>query len=58
VCEFKELTDSPTDFPDYEITEMYIRKLEKTIIREPQYWLWTHNRWKRTREEFNERYEK
>ncbi|KAA6321937.1 Lipid A biosynthesis lauroyltransferase [termite gut metagenome] len=58
VCEFRKLTDSPADFSDYEITEMYMRELEKTIIKEPQYWLWTHNRWKRTREEFNERYEK
>ncbi|KAA6332428.1 Lipid A biosynthesis lauroyltransferase, partial [termite gut metagenome] len=57
VCEFRKLTDSLADFSDYEITEMYMRELEKTIIKEPQYWLWTHNRWKRTREEFNEKYE-
>ncbi|KAA6319956.1 hypothetical protein EZS27_030211, partial [termite gut metagenome] len=54
VCEFKKLTDSPTDFPNYTITEMYMCELEKTIIREPQYWLWTHNRWKRKRKGFNE----
>lgn len=55
ICEFKKLTDSPKKYPDYEITEMYMRALESTIIRAPEYWLWTHNRWKRTREEYNER---
>ncbi|KAA6340220.1 Lipid A biosynthesis lauroyltransferase [termite gut metagenome] len=55
VCEFRRLTDSPTDFPGYEITEMYMRELEKTIIKAPQYWLWTHNRWKRTRENMGNR---
>lgn len=31
--------------------------LEQTIRRQPELWLWSHNRWKRTREEFNERFE-
>ena len=26
-----------------------MRLLEETIVREPSYWLWSHNRWKRTR---------
>jgi KDO2-lipid IV(A) lauroyltransferase len=29
--------------------------LEKVIRREPQYWLWSHNRWKRTYEQWLER---
>ncbi len=29
------------------ITQKYIEKLEKTILQEPQHWLWSHNRWKR-----------
>ena len=32
--------------PEYAITEMYMRKLENTILRNPAYYLWTHNRWK------------
>lgn len=32
--------------PEYAITELYMRKLEKTILRNPAYYLWTHNRWK------------
>ena len=34
---------------EYTITEVYMRMLEETIVREPSYWLWSHNRWKRTR---------
>lgn len=52
VAEIKLLTDRPNEVEEFEITEMYVRELEKTIRRQPPYWLWTHNRWKRTREEW------
>lgn len=52
VCRFKKLTDCPRELPEFGLTELYFRELEKDIVRVPQYWLWTHNRWKRTREEF------
>ena len=29
------------------LTENYVKKLEKTILKAPEYWLWSHNRWKR-----------
>lgn len=29
------------------ITETYVRQLEKTIMNEPEYWLWSHKRWKK-----------
>ncbi|MDO4756946.1 MAG: lysophospholipid acyltransferase family protein [Parabacteroides sp.] len=35
---------------EFPITEMYMHLLEETISREPAYWLWSHNRWKRKRE--------
>lgn len=31
-----------------EITEAHTQRLEKQILVEPQYWLWTHKRWKRS----------
>lgn len=37
---------------EFELTEMYTRMLEQNILEAPQYWLWTHNRWKRTYEEW------
>lgn len=51
-AEFKLLTDKPKECKEFEITEMYFRELEKTIQRQPAFYLWTHNRWKRTREEW------
>lgn len=47
----KLITDRPKEEPEHHITETYIRWMEKTILRDPAYWLWTHKRWKRTREE-------
>ncbi|MBF1419765.1 MAG: acetyltransferase, partial [Prevotella histicola] len=32
-------------------------RLEKTIQRQPELYLWSHKRWKRTHEEFNLRYD-
>jgi KDO2-lipid IV(A) lauroyltransferase len=29
-----------------EITEAHVKALEKLIIEKPEYWLWTHRRWK------------
>ena len=45
------ITDKPKEEPENHITETYIRAMEKTILRNPANWLWTHKRWKRTREE-------
>jgi KDO2-lipid IV(A) lauroyltransferase len=49
------MTDTPKEQPDKSITEDYFQRLELSIRRQPPYWLWTHNRWKRTREEFDRR---
>ena len=54
---FKLITLEPKTMGEYEITDAYFRMLEASIRRAPQYWLWSHNRWKRTREEFNLRYD-
>lgn len=53
VCRFVKIADSLKDKPIFYATEQYFRLLEKTILRAPQYWLWSHKRWKRTREEYN-----
>ena len=31
---------------EYGIMERYMRKLEETVLKEPAYYLWSHNRWK------------
>lgn len=47
----KIISDKPKEEPENSITEKYIRAMEKTILRNPAYWLWTHKRWKWQREE-------
>lgn len=46
------MTLHPKEYPDYSLTDQYARLLEETIRRVPEYWLWTHKRWKRTKEEW------
>lgn len=50
---FKLVTDQPKEASQFSITESYMQLLQATINRTPQYWLWSHNRWKRTHEEYN-----
>lgn len=57
-CDLKYLTDEPGKFKDYELTDLYFQEVEETILRDPALYLWSHNRWKRTREEFDIRYNK
>lgn len=54
-CEFKRLVEDAKATPDYELTSRYAQLLEGMIREMPQYWLWSHNRWKRTKEEFERR---
>lgn len=56
VCTFKLVSPHASQEPEDEITRRFFLMLEETIRREPAYYLWTHNRWKRTHEEFNRRY--
>ncbi len=56
-AEFKLITREPQKMKEFELTNIYYQMLEKSIQRAPSYWLWSHNRWSRTREEFNERFE-
>ena len=56
-AEFKLITREPKQMQEYEITDIYFRMLEESIRREPACYLWTHNRWKRSHEEFNIRYD-
>jgi len=46
---------TPKQLEEFEITRRFFQMLEATIRREPSYYLWSHNRWKRTHEEYNRR---
>ena len=43
---FKVLTENPKEVPDYGISEMFLSETEKLIREAPEYYLWTHKRWK------------
>lgn len=51
---FVPVTVQPADEPTFDITRRYFEMLEANIREAPQYWLWSHRRWKRTRADFNE----
>ncbi|MBT3571027.1 MAG: lysophospholipid acyltransferase family protein [Flavobacteriales bacterium] len=48
--EYSLITDKPTEHPHGKITEDFTKRLEQDIINQPQYWLWSHKRWKHKRE--------
>jgi Kdo2-lipid IVA lauroyltransferase/acyltransferase len=39
--------------PEHTVTEAHVRSLEKNIIEQPEYWIWSHHRWKHKRESLN-----
>ena len=45
-AEYVPLADNSRDFRDYEITDKFTKILEKQIEKAPEYYLWTHKRWK------------
>lgn len=47
--EFVEVAEHPNQTGYGEITEKVTRLLEQDIIANPQYWLWSHKRWKHKR---------
>lgn len=47
---FVPMCDDASKLPELELTNMYYKILEESIKESPHLWLWTHNRWKRTRQ--------
>lgn len=48
--EFLTLCEEPEKLEPGELTRMHTRMLESFIREEPEYWLWSHRRWKHKRE--------
>ncbi|MBV5314001.1 MAG: lysophospholipid acyltransferase family protein [Prolixibacteraceae bacterium] len=44
-----KLIENPSEVKPEEILMAYIQKLEEIIQTEPEYWLWSHRRWKHKR---------
>ncbi|MEZ5069813.1 MAG: lysophospholipid acyltransferase family protein [Bacteroidales bacterium] len=49
-CEI--LCEDPAGRPEHWITEAHVKRLEARIREEPAHWLWSHRRWKHSRERF------
>ena len=50
VCTAHLITEHPEQLEEHELTHRYFQLLEQTVRRAPQYYLWSHKRWKRQRE--------
>lgn len=40
------LFDSTKGLPKYMVTDTHVKRLEQIIKENPEYWIWTHRRWK------------
>ena len=40
------ITEEPKSIPNYQITDDFMERVEKEILEAPEYYLWTHKRWK------------
>ncbi|MEY8868926.1 lysophospholipid acyltransferase family protein [Meridianimaribacter flavus] len=43
---FETITLNPKEYKDYEITDIFLKLVEQQIYEAPEYYLWTHKRWK------------
>ena len=51
------VSDSPLTEKPTALTEKHVKILEEQIIEAPEYWLWTHRRWKRDKPDNYETYQ-
>ncbi len=47
---FINITDNPREEPEFKITRTFFELLETQIRKAPEYYLWTHKRWKHRNE--------
>ena len=50
---FEVLSDDVRSIPDFKLSEQFMDKVAQQILEAPEYYLWTHKRWKHKRENFN-----
>ncbi len=53
--EIELICENPNELAPYEITNRHVQILEKLIREQPEYWLWSHKRWKHDLKQFNDR---
>jgi KDO2-lipid IV(A) lauroyltransferase len=50
---FEVLFENAAGLPEYTVTEAHVKRLEEIIREAPEYWIWSHRRWKHKREQAN-----
>ena len=55
ICTFRLITREPGKCEEHALTRRFFEMLEETIHRDPSCYLWSHDRWKRTHEEYDRR---
>jgi len=45
-AEIITLAENSTNYTDYKLTDMFLCEVEKQILEAPEYYFWTHKRWK------------
>ncbi len=44
---YELLIENPNKYRKGEITQIFTKKIQNMILQNPQFWLWTHRRWKK-----------
>lgn len=50
IAHFETITENPKEMSEEELVKAYFKKLERDIKTHPEFWLWSHRRWKHKRE--------
>jgi KDO2-lipid IV(A) lauroyltransferase len=58
VMHLELMAENAAELKEFEATNMYYERLTENIRQSPELWLWTHKRWKRTREGYARREQK
>ncbi len=51
---FELLFDSTKGLPKYMVTDTHVKRLEQIIKENPEFWIWTHRRWKYKKQAAND----
>lgn len=47
------LTENSSDIPDFDLTDLFMKKLEEKVKKRPEYYFWTHKRFKHANKNMN-----
>jgi KDO2-lipid IV(A) lauroyltransferase len=49
------LTENPKEIPNFDLTDLFMKKLEEKIRRKPEFYFWTHKRFKHANKNINQK---